>query len=146
MTYSGRMAMIADERIKAVSNRTAAGGFFIMYSLLLIDLLYRQFYLKQLPGDYWDILMIWFASSLYVGIAGYSSGMMSGSIGQLFKIIIPVVIVVVLVTNYWGRITSVHDLAEMMLSLIVMVPVLFLVFLFYYYLNRRWEKKNELDE
>ena len=140
--------MIIDERIKTVRNRSAAGGFFITYSLLLIDLLYRQFYRKQSPDDYWDILMIWFASSLYVGITAYSSGMMSGKgkIGRQFKIIIPVVIVSVLVTNYWGRITSVHDLAEIMLSLIVSVPVLFSVFLFYYYLNRRWEKKNELDE
>ena len=138
--------MIADERIKAVRNRAAAGGFCIVYSFLLIDLLYRQFYLRQSPGDYWDILMIWFASSLYVGITAYSSGMMSGKVGLQFKIIIPVVIVSVLVTNYWGRITSVHDLAEIMLSLIVMVPVLFLIFLFYYYLNRRWEKKNEMDE
>ena len=138
--------MIVDERIKAVRYRAAAGGFFITYCLLLIALLYRQFYLKQAPGDYWDILMIWFASSLYVGITMYSSGMMSGQVSLQFKIIFPVVIVGVLVTNYWGRITSVHDLAEIMLSLVVMIPVLFSVFLFYYYLNRRWEKKNELDE
>ena len=146
MSYSGRIAMIVDERIKSVRNRSAAGCFFIMYSLLLIDLLYRVFYLKQLPGDYWDILMIWFASSLYVGISAYSSGMMSGEVGRQFKIIIPVVIVSELVTSYFqGRITSRYDIAEVMLILVVMVLVLFLVFLFYYYLNRRWEKKNELD-
>ena len=139
--------MIADERIKAVINRAAAGGFSIVYCFLLIDLLYRQFYLKQAPGDYWDIIMIWFASSLYVGITAYSSGMMSGKVGQQFKIIIPVVIGSVLATSYFmGRITSMHDFAEIMLSLVVMVPVLFLVFLFYNYLNRRWEKKSELDE
>ena len=138
--------MIVDERINTVRNRAAAGGFFIMFSLLLIDALYRQFYLKQPPGDYWDIMMIWFAGTLYAGITMYSSGAMSGQIIRQFKIIIPVVIVVVLATNYWGRITSVHDLAEMMLSLIVLVPALFLVAFFYYYLNRRWEKKNELDE
>ena len=140
--------MIVDERIKTVRNRAAAGGFFITYSLLLIDLLYRQFYLKQAPGDYWDIMMIWFASSLYVGITAYSSGMMSGkgNISRQFKILIPEIIVIVLVITYWGRISSVHDLPEIILSLAVMVPVLFLIFLFYYYLNRRWEKKNELDE
>ena len=139
--------MIVDERIKAVRNRSAAGGFFITYSLLLIDLLYRQFYLKQAPGDYWDIIMIWFASSLYVGITAYSSGMMSGKVGRQFKIIIPVVLGSVLATSYFmGRLTSMHAFAEIMVSLAVMVPVLFLVFLFYYYLNRRWEKKSELDE
>ena len=140
--------MIVDERIKTVRNRAAAGGFFIMYSLLLIDLLYRQFYLKQAPGDYWDILMIWFASTLYVGITMYSSGMMSGQVSsRQFKIIIPCAIVSALATYYFlGRITSMHDFAEIMLMLIGMVPVLFSVFLFYYYLNRRWEKKNELEE
>ncbi len=138
--------MIVDERIKAVRNRTAAGGFFITYCLLLIDLLYRQFYLKQAPGDYWDILMIWFASSLYVGITAYSSGMMSGQASRQFKIIIPVVIVSVLATSYFqGRYTSMHDLPEIILMIVVMVPVLYSVFLFYNYLNRRWEKKNELD-
>ena len=138
--------MIVDERIKTVRNRTAAGGFVIMYCLLLIDLLYRQHYLKQAPGDYWDILLIWFASSLYVGISAYSSGMLSGEVGRQFKIIIPAIIVGVLVTNYWGRITSMQDLPEIILSFVVMVPVLFSIYLFYNYLNRRWEKKNELDE
>ncbi|MBN1294210.1 MAG: hypothetical protein JXB48_20410 [Candidatus Latescibacteria bacterium] len=139
--------MIIDERIKSVRNRTAAGGFFIMSSLLLIDLLYRQFYLKQTPGNYWDILLIWFASVLYVGITAYSSGMMSGKISRQFKVIIPTVIVAQFATLYFrGRITSMHDLSEFILSLVVMIPVLFSVFLFYYYLNRRWEKKNELDE
>lgn len=138
--------MTVDERIKAMSNRTAAGGFFITYSLLLIDLLFRQFYLKQTPGTYWDIMMIWFTGSLYVGIRAYSSGMMSGKVGRQFKIIIPCVIVTVLLTIYWARITTVHDFAEIILSFIVMVTVLILVFLFYYYLNRRWEKKNDLDE
>ena len=140
--------MIADERIKAVINRAAAGGFSIVYCFLLIDLLYRQFYLKQAPGDYWDIFMILLASSAYFVITAYSSGgLMPGMVGLQFKIIIPSVIVGVLAASYFmGRITSVHDLAEMMLSLIVLVPALFLVAFFYYYLNRRWEKKNELDE
>ena len=135
--------MIVDERIKAVRNSAAAGGFGIVYSLLLIDLLYRQFYLRQSPGNYWDILMIWFVSSLYVGINMYSSGMMSGKVGQQFKVIIPTIIVSIIGTFYFmGQITSMHDLLGLILSL---VPTLFALFLFYYYLNRRWEKKNELD-
>ena len=139
--------MIVDERINTVRNRAAAGGFFIVYSLLLIDLLYRQFYLKQAPGDYWDILMILFASSLYVGIALYSSGMMSGKVGRQFKLIIPVVIVTIFVISFiQGKITTLHELAEIIVSLVVAVLVLFSIFLFYNYLNRRWEKKNELDE
>ncbi len=141
--------MIVDERIKAVRNRTAAAGYSIMYSLLLIDLLYRQFYLKQSPGDYWDILLIWLASSLYVGITAYSSGMMSGKgkIGRQFKIIIPVVLVTIFVALFIQRdITTLHELSEIIVGLVVMFSVLFSVFFFYNYLNRRWEKKNELDE
>ena len=49
--------MIVDERIKTGRNRSAAGGFFITYGLLLFDLLYRQFYLKQTTADYWDIFL-----------------------------------------------------------------------------------------
>jgi len=139
--------MIVDERIKTVRNRTAAGGFFITYSLLLIDLLYRQFYLKQAPGDYWDIFMIWFVSSLYAGITMYSSGMMSGQVGRQFKVLIPVIIVTLFVTFYiQGDITSLNELGGIIVGLVVTVPVLFSLYLFYNYLNRRWEKKNELDE
>ena len=107
MIYSGRIAMIVDERIKAVRNRAAAGGFFITYILLLVALEYRIFYLKQTPGEYWDILLVWFAGSLYAGITMYSSGMMSGKVGQQFKILIPTIIVTILVLSYfplaWGR-------------------------------------------
>ncbi len=140
--------MIVDERIKTVRNRAAASGFFITCSLLLIDLLYRQFYLKQALGDYWDIFMIWFASLLYVGITAHSSGMMPVRISsRQFKIIIPCVIVIALVTQYFrGRINSMLDFAEIMLLLFIGIPVFFSAFLFYYYLHRRWEKKNELDE
>ena len=139
--------MIVDERITTVRNRAAAGGFFITYCLLLIALLYRQFYLKQSPGDYWDIFVILFASSLYVGITMYSSGMMSGQVGRQFKIIIPVIIVTLFVISFIrGDITTLHELAEIIVDLVVTVPVLFSIFLFYNYLNHRWEKKNELDE
>ena len=140
--------MIVDERIKTVRNRIAAGGFFIMYSLLLIDLLYRQYYLKQSPDDYWDILMIWFASSVYVGITAYSSGMMPVQVSsRQFRIIIPCVIVTIFVTAFIrGDITTLHELAGIIVGLVFAVPVLFSIFLFYNYLNSRWEKKNELDE
>ncbi len=140
--------MIVDERIKTVRNRAAAGGFFITYSLLLLDLLYRQFYLKQAPGDYWDIFIIWFASLLYVGITAHSSGMTPVKVSsRQFKIIIPCVIVTALVIQYFrGRITSMLDFAEIMLFLFIGIPVFFTAFHFYYYLHRRWEKKNELNE
>ena len=139
--------MIIDERIKTVRNRAAAGGFFITYCLLLIALLYRQFYLKQSPGDYWDIIVILLASSLYVGITMYSSGMMSGQVSRQFKILIPVIIVTLFVMSFIrGDITTLHELVKIIVDLVVTVPVLLSMFLFYNYLNRRWEKKNELEE
>ena len=139
--------MIVDERIKAVRNRATAGGFFITYCLLLVDLLYRQFYLKQAPGDYWDIFIIWIVRSLYVGITMYSSGMMSGQVGRQFKVLIPVIIVTLFAISFIrGDITSVNELAGIIVGLVITVPVLFSLYLFYNYLNRRWEKKNELDE
>jgi len=139
--------MIIDERIQNVRNRAAAGGFGIVYGFLLIDLLFRQFYLKQAPGEYWDIFIIWFASSVYVGIIAYSSGMMSGHVGRQFKVLIPVIIITLfLISLIQGDITSAHDLAGIIAGLVAAVPAIFAVFLFYNYLNRRWEKKNELDE
>lgn len=49
--------MIRDERINQVKNRVAARGFGIWYILLLIALLYRQFYLRQPLNEYWDIAL-----------------------------------------------------------------------------------------
>ncbi|MFC1490688.1 DUF6773 family protein [Candidatus Latescibacterota bacterium] len=136
--------MIVDERIKDVRNRAAAGGFGIMYIFLLFDLLLRQFYFKQQPDSYWDIMMIWFAASLYVGIKMYSSGMMSGRVGQQFKVMIPVIFITIIATFYFmGEISSVHDVIGLIVGI---VPTLLILFLFYNYLNRRWEKKNEMDE
>ncbi len=139
--------MITDERIEAVRNRAVAGGFSITYSLLLMDLLYRQFYLKQVWSDYWDIFIVWIVSSLYAGITMYSSGMMSGQVGRQFKIMIPVIIVTIFMISFIrGDITSLAELTEFIAGLVVAIPVLILMFFFYYYLNRRWEKKNELNE
>jgi len=77
----------------------------------------------------------------------YSSGIMSGQVGRQFKIIIPVVIVTLFLISFTrGDITTLNELAGIIAGLVVAVVVLFSIFLFYNYLNRRWEKKNDLDE
>ncbi|MFC1508470.1 hypothetical protein ACFL60_02160 [Candidatus Omnitrophota bacterium] len=49
-----------DERTRATWDRIAAKGFMILYFLLVIDVLFRIFYLKQTPGHYMDIVVITF--------------------------------------------------------------------------------------
>lgn len=143
--------MIVDERIKAVKNRIAARSFFIIYILLVIDLLYRVLYMKQSPGYYWDIFMMWFVSSSYYAITAYSSGIMSdlfrkGQLKIFIPIFIPCYVISAIATSFILGRTTLNELAGVMISLVLSAPILISIFLFYKYLNRRWEKKNEMEE
>ena len=85
--------MIRDERISRVKNRIAARGFGIWYVLLLITLLYRQFYLGQPLNEYWDIALIFFIGTFYVAIAGFAQGAAHETATvRLGKRIVPVIV------------------------------------------------------
>lgn len=137
--------MIRDERISQVKNRIAARGFGIWYILLLIVLLYRQFYLGQPASEYWDIALIFFIGTFYVAMASHAQGAVHEiSIIRSFKWTIPVILIMIVTVMYLqGQISSAVDLVEAVLSALISLSLLGLLF---YYLYRRWEKQNELDD
>jgi hypothetical protein len=140
-----RIAMIRDERISRVKNRVAARGFGIWYILLLFALLYRQFYLGQPLNEYWDIALIFFIGTFYVAIASYAQGAVhEDSVFRVFKWTIPVILITIVAVMYFqGRINSVFDLLAALLSAFISLSLLGLVL---YLLYRRWEKQIELDD
>jgi uncharacterized membrane protein YkvI len=137
--------MINDERIKRVRNRISARGFGIWYFLLLISLLYRQFILNQSVEEYWDIALIFFAGTLYVTFAGFSKGAVQESYFRRYaKWSAPVILITILaVMFYRNQITSLIDLAGVIVSALIGLT---LVGFALYYLYRRWEKQNQLTD
>ncbi len=137
--------MIQDERISQAESRIASRRFGIWYILLLVSLLYRQFYLGQRPSDYWDIALIFFIGTFYVAIASFARGAVHVSmITRFSKRTVPVILITVVAVAYFqGRMNSVIDLVEAVLSAFIGLALLGLLF---YYLYHRWEKQNELDD
>ena len=135
--------MVRDERILESKNRIAANCFSFWYFSILVSLLYRQFYLKQPPQEYWDIAFIFFTGTLYVSLASYSKGAVpETAIYQYGKWTIPVIVITILLLNYFqGNITSVFDFLGILLS--ALAGVLLMGFVFQYLFNR-WKKQNEL--
>jgi hypothetical protein len=113
--------------------------------LLLTALLYRQFYLGQPLNEYWDVALIFFIGTFYVAIAGFAQGAVhETTITRIGKRIVPVILVTVVAVAYFqGRINSVADLVGAAISALVGLSLLSLLL---YYLYRRWERQNELDD
>lgn len=135
--------MIKDERISRTKRQIAANGFGIWYFLLLVSLLYRQFYLHQSPQEYWDIALIFFGGTLYVTLASYAKGaVQETAIYQYGKWSVPVILITILLINYFqGNINSILDFITILLS--ALAGLLLLAFIFYF-LYRKWEQQNEL--
>lgn len=133
-----------DERINGVRGRIAAGGFGIWYILLLMALLYRQFYLGQPVSEYWDMALIFFIGTLYVVIAGFARGAVyENAVIRFGKWSVPIIVITIVAVSYYqGQIHSVVDVVVFVVSALVGLSVFGLVS---YYLYRRWEKQNLLD-
>lgn len=133
--------MIRDERVIRTKNRIAARGFAIWSISLMITLLYRQFYLRQPPREYWDIAAIFFAGNLYVTIASFAQGAFHESaIRRSGKWTVAVILLTVVAVMYLqGEISSVIDgVAHVALALAGLSSLGLLS----YYLYRRWEKQT----
>jgi hypothetical protein len=133
--------MMKDERINGVRRRIAARGFGIWYVLLLLALLYRQFYLGQPVSDYWDMALIFFIGTLYVTIAGFARGAVyENAVIRFGKWSVPIIVITIVAVSYYqGQIHSAVDLVVIVVSALVGLSVFGLVS---YYLYRRWEKHN----
>ena len=121
--------MIRDERISGAKRRIAARGFGIWYILILIALLYRQFYLGQPAREYLDIALIFFIGTLYVGIASFAQGAVhENTLIRFAKRTVPIIVITIVAVNYFqGRINTVVDLVEVALSALVGLSVFGLV-------------------
>jgi hypothetical protein len=139
------MIMIRDERIRKTKHQIASRAFGIWYLLLLAALLYRQFYLGQAPKEYWDIALIFFIGSLYVSIAGFAKGAVyETSFARQLKWTVPAILFSIVAVNYFqGKLDTVADLLEILISALIGLASIGLVF---YFLYRRWEKKIDLEE
>jgi VanZ family protein len=133
-----------DERIETTVNRVAARGFIILYFLMILSLDYRVLILKQPLRDYWDFVAIWLIATLFGFVALASKGGFDyGFKGYWLKISVMVLIVVPTTLFLTGRI---HSVAEVAAMLIGGVPAMGLVVGTAYFLNRRWKRKEGIEE
>ena len=136
--------MVKDERIKATVQRYASHGFILWYVLLLFDLNFRLFYLRQPVTEYWDIFVIFLGVCFYVSIAFLTRGVYAHNLKRQSMIIFPVIFISILATNYFrGGINSPGELLGHLLGLVIGLMVFLLII---FYLNHRWIKKSGLDE
>jgi len=107
-----------DERITATRHLWAARGWVLLMFALSIDLIVRTLMLRQHPGQYLDIALIWMATTLYVAIGTTASGVELHG-GRLWKMwpIIPLVVVVNMVTSArMGSVPTFTDVAASAVS------------------------------
>ena len=111
------MSDIQDERTTAVAQRWGAHGMMIFSFALTIDVLIRILILKQPPQQWWDISLIWIATTLYVGIGMTATGVAPYG-WKWSKSWLIIVIVAVTNTVVIALMGMIHSLAEL-ISIIV---------------------------
>lgn len=137
--------MIKDERIRKTKNRIASRGFGIWYFLLLVALLYRQFYLGQSLGEYWDIALIFFMGTSYVALAGFAKGAVhEQSLAKYWKWTLPIIMLTIVGLSYiQDRINTIVDLLTTLVFSGIGASIAGWAF---YILYRRWERAAGLEE
>ena len=133
-----------DERIETTVNHIAARVLLIWQLLVFISLVYRILILKQHIRDYWDVFAILFIGSLCGFIAFANKGVFDHVFKRIWLTIFIVGITVIFtVFCIMGQIDSVVDVG---LFLIGVLPGLGLVTGIAYFLNRRWKRKEGLED
>ena len=137
-----------DERIQTTVNRFAAGGFFIWYVLTLISLNYRLLILKQHPRQFWDFLAIFLIGTFFVFIAFANKGFYVLDHGfKRMRLTIPIgagIIVSLTLLFIAGQIQSVVDAGAFVIG--VLLPAAGLSIGVAYFLNRRWKRKEGIED
>ena len=135
-----------DERIQTTVNRIAARVCCIWYVLMLISLNYRLLILKQHIRDFWDIFAIFFIGSLYGFIAYANKGVFGHGFNRRS---LTIGIAAAAISGFFamqfiaGRMFSV---AEVGAFLIGGLPGVGLVIGIAYFLNRRWKRKEGIED
>ena len=133
-----------DERIQATINRIAAGGCFLWYAFTLIAFNYRLWVLKQHPREFWDFFAIFLIVSLY-GFIAFAS---KGAFDQRFKKTWLTIGITVIVGNtaLFFIMGQIHSIAELGAFLLGIIPSVGLVIAVTYFLNRRWKRKEGIED
>ncbi|UCG48352.1 MAG: hypothetical protein JSU94_00980 [Phycisphaerales bacterium] len=136
--------MKIDERIEATVNRVAARVSCVWFLLMSISLCYRTLILKQHIRDCWDIYAIFLIGILYGFIAQARKGVLGDGFNRFWLTIFILVFIVNFTVFFLiGQIHSVVDVAE---YLIGFLPGMALVIGIAYLLNRRWRRKQGIEE
>jgi hypothetical protein len=134
-----------DERIETTRNRIAARGFFIMYFLLLISLNYRMWILKQDPREYWDFIAIFFVVCFYGSIAFANKGVFDHNFKRLWLGVFIGTFIGISIIFFFIR-GQIHSFVEVGVFLINFLLGLGLVIAVAYLLNRRWKRKEGIED
>jgi len=137
-----------DERIETTINHIARRVFLIWYVLTLISLNYRLFILKQHPRYFWDFIAIFFIGALYGFIAFANKGVFDHHFKSLW-LTIGIVNLIVLFAVFFimGQIHSVGDVGVFLIVVLVAyLPAMGLVIGIGHFLNRRWKRKEGIDD
>ncbi len=129
-----------DERIQATFNRFAAVGFLIWQLLLSISICYRMWFLKQHIREIWDIFAILCFGILFVSIACAKKGIFFplSKWGWLALCIFLFALFFIM-----GQIHSVVDVGGVLLGLLLAMGLVVGVT---HFLNRRWERKEGIED
>ena len=84
----------------------------ILNIALAADIVVRSLILKQQPQRYWDILLIWIATTLYVCIGMTASGVqpLGAKWSRFWQILLSCVVGITLTGTAMGTVHSVSDL------------------------------------
>jgi hypothetical protein len=142
--------MMQDERIIRSRNDIAAQGFRICLAILAVALFYRQLYLEQHPREYWDVLLAFFASAVYVNLMTHARGATlaqaedGSSFPRMWRSLSRILVVLVGINLFRGEIElSLSGIGGIVLgALIGAVPVVLL----FYLLDRWWKRRSGLEE
>jgi len=133
-----------DERIQTTVNHIARRVFLIWYLLMLISLDYRLLILKQHPREFWDFIAIFFIGSLYGFIAFATKGVFDhGFKITWLSICIGAFIGIFTLFFIKGQIHSVVDVGALLIGFL---PGMGLVIGIAYFLNRRWKRKEGIED
>jgi len=133
-----------DERIQTTRNRIAAITSQIWYWLLLISLCYRTLILKQHLREFWDIFAILLIGSTISFLAHARKGLFDHAFKSRFLIMSIVLIITLLALHLLkGQIHSVGDVGGFLIAILLgLAPVVGIA----YFLNRRWKRKEGIED
>ncbi len=86
---------VTDERIIQESHKQNSFGFFLLYTGLLLILIYRQFGLQQSISEHWDLAILFFGVSIFLSVKRVLSGNYTSNIHHTINIVSTIIASVV---------------------------------------------------